>query len=265
MKKLFFLLASVTLMFTLILSCSSDDDSIPVIDEPAESNAYIKKITNVVLADSDGTTETYVVDFEYQGNQLKRIVTGNGHTEFEYLNGKIVTYANYDGSNETSNGELVYEGDRLTHTLADDSGYKFRIDYTYSNDGKLKRTQQCSGTEPCPDGNNYNEFLYQNDNIVQEVSSWAPFGSPIVTTYNYTFDDKKNPFTNYSEAIRILLRDLVNAALSKNNYTSQTDYNGSLINYANTYTEDGYLKTHEGRYESNGGFYVSFEYEYIEL
>ncbi|SMC50936.1 hypothetical protein [Moheibacter sediminis] len=261
MKKLFFLFTSAIFM----ISCSNDDGSSPIVDEPAEPKIYIKKIINVALADSDGTTETFLVDFEYEGNQLKKIISGNGYTELEYLNGKIVSYANYSDGNINSSGELVYNGELLTHTLADDSGYKFRIDYTYSNDGKLKRTQQCSGTEPCTNNNSYTEFTFQNDNIVQEVNSMVIFGTPTITTYNYTYDDKKNPFTNYDEVTRILLKDMVNAALSKNNYTSQTDYNGSLINYTNTYTEDDYLKKHEGRYDSNGSFYVSFEYEYTEL
>lgn len=262
MKKLFLLLSATMLTF----SCSSDDDSTTNNPDPGETKMFVKKVTNISLADSEGNTDTYIAEFEYNDeNKLSRIISGNGYTQLEYLNGKLASYTNYTDEVENSSGELIYIGEKLSHVLADDSGHIFRIDYTYSNDGKLKKFQQCSGTEPCTNNNSYTELTFENHNVTKEVRSSMVFGEPFITTYNYTYDTQKNPFDNYDEATRIMLKDLINAALSQNNYKTQTDYSGSLVNYTNTYTEEGFLKKQEGRYDSNGGLYVSFEYEYIEL
>src|SRR5690606_7069032 len=219
MKKIFFLLTASL----ITLGCNSDDDtqSNNEAENPVQTeNVLLKKLTNTALMDSDGSTETYVVEFEYNSeNKLSKIIRQDGYTEFEYQNGKIANYTNYSEGGNNSSGELIYEGDKLTHTIANDSGYIFRIDYIYSNDGKLQKTKQCSGTEPCPDTNSYTEYTFQNDNITQEIRSSAYFGEPWLTTYSYTFDDKKNPFLNYDEPTRILLNDIANSALNKNNYT----------------------------------------------
>ncbi len=263
MKKFFLLFASAF----LVISCSSDDDSPSNDDGQTESNVYIKKITNTVLMDSDGTTETYIVEFEHDENKrLNKIITNNGsYTDLIYENNLLVKYVSYEGDILLSDGNIYYENNKINYTISTDGGYIFRTDYSYSTDGKLKKTMTCGGTEPCINSDNYIEYTFHNNNIIQEIESMAIFENPIIFTYNYSYDDKKNPFTNYDSAIKILLKDLTKSSLNANNYVQQTDYAGANVIYTNTYTSDEYLKSQEGRYESNGNFYVSFEYEYVEL
>lgn len=264
MRKLFFLLVSTTLM----MSCSSDDDNPNVIvdEEPQVENVYLKKLTNTSLVDSQGETETYVFEFEYNSDKkLSKLISGNGYTEFEYENGKLTAYTNYNGSNVTSSGVLVYNDDTFTHTIADDSGYIFRIDNSYSNDGKLIKTTKCPGTEPCVNSNVYTEYVYTGNNVTQIKNTMIIGGNPSTTTYNYSYDDKKSPFANYDLPTRIMMQEAFGGALSTNNYIQQTDYAGANVIYTNTYNSAGYVTIHSGSYESNGMLYMKNEYEYTEL
>lgn len=258
MKKLFLLLP-FTLFF---INCNSDDDSSNGGDDNPTENIFLKKLTNTILYDSDGTTETHVFEFEYNSeNKLSRLISETGYTEFEYENGRISSYSNYEDSNVTSDGTLHYENDRLSYMIAHDAEYTFRIDYTYLNDGKLIRFNQCSGTEPCIDDESYTEFNYDDDNIVERINHYLGGSS---TTYNFSFDEKKNPFSNYDLPTRILLNDAFGLALSKNNYISQTDYSEAIVNYVNTYNSDDYITIQDGRYADNS-LYMKNEYEYVEL
>lgn len=262
MKKLFFLLASAV----FVMSCSSDDDQIGNDENPQTENVYLKKLTNTSLVNSNGEIETSVIEFEYNSDKkISKLITQSGYTEFQYTDGKLVSYANYSGANENSSGVLVYHNDILTHSIAQDAEYFFRIDYNYSSDGKLIKATQCSGTEPCTSSNTYTEYVYEGANVVKIINSNNFGGSPSTTTYNYTYDDKKNPFSNYSLPTRILMESAFGGALSMNNYIQQTDYANANVIYNNTYNSEGYITIQDGKYDSNGMTYMKNEYEYIEL
>lgn len=268
MRKIAFIISAV-----FIFSCQSDDDNSNTnIPDPSDPNdnqpiTLVKKVINTA-DDGNGGTETAVLEFEYNSDKkLIKFQTDNRYTELIYDDPTKIEYRNVNENGESTsfgNFYLSTEG-KITHSIANDAGYIYRIDFSYSIDGKLIQTMNCNGVEPCTNSPVSTQYIYSGDNITQIVRNTNFGGNPSTVTSHYSFDDKINPFKNFDFATKIILNDVFGNTLSHNNYIQQTNFSGAIIHYSNTYNADNYLTNSIGNYETTNSLYVKNEYEYIQL
>jgi hypothetical protein len=265
MRKFAFLISTL-----LIFSCQSDDEQVHTNDPDPNENepiTLVKKLTNTA-DNGNGDNETYVLEFDYNSDKkLTKIRINNYYTELIYNDPTRIEYKNVNENGESNsfgNYYLNTEGN-ITHCIANDSGYIYRIDFSYSNDGKLTQTMTCNGTEPCINSPVSTQYFYSGDNIIKMVMNTNFGGNPSSYTYHYSFDNKFNPFYNLDYPTKIIINDMFGNTLSQNNVIQEIKYSGEVINYSNFYNTDNYLTNSIGTFEATNSFYVKNEYEYIQL
>ena len=203
--------------------------------------------------------------FVWSGNQLTDIMDGeyeNGGPVEESYGGQFI----YDGANLTEireqNGDyqrnvyFTYNNGHITEiyraTVNGSYSSWYRENMTYSSDGHL---QEVTGINSY--GNNYRYSLtWSGDNVISE--QYFSNGSLLSTT-NYTYDNKKSAYTEMPEWYIIYVEAY--SMLSANNVLMANDfYNGGSYNYSYTYTYDGEWPVKRILYEDNEKYTTFYEY-----
>lgn len=253
MKKMK-LLPVILLLF--IASCSSDDSGELNSEEPINSKLP-KKITFEYwnTETNEWNSEEGVYEFFYNSdNTISEVIFSEYFPftvfhNFNYTNGYLNQMtSNYGGS--INNYIFTYENGFLINEDSPESPNDQNfVEYFYSN-GKLSNSSSY-----------YNISEYQfgsNDNLIYRTSNDTEINSNFDRTYNYTYDNKKNPFINLSTKMkRVLYSDtfLITFYLqelfpSNNNIVTEevnivlssdgSDFNSSFYNYNYTYDNEGY-------------------------
>ncbi|MDV2445986.1 hypothetical protein CMU93_00540 [Elizabethkingia anophelis] len=260
MKKLYFLTAVSTAI--LLASCSDSKND----DVSVERKTMVSKVIYTSFENpSSPKTVTDIFTYDANGNMVKMNgINSDGYSVFEYsADKKINKIIHYDKDNKTIRltDIFTYQGEVLIKYLADyeDKTSNRLIEYTYDNNGNLKTSTICEGP-PCT-STHKTTFSYNGGNI-QSLTNQSTGGSYISTT-QYTYDNKSNPFINMNKYLRILLsgRYLMNA---NNEITIRDNYSNGQISYTVNYNNEGFPTKILGKDEKNNNW-VQYEYEYIKL
>jgi hypothetical protein len=211
------------LLFTLLISCSSDSGSTP---SPTQN----LKLRNIVYTNLR-TPFFETTNFIYSGDVLLRAEgtesTGNTFkTEFNYVNNKLQSEAFYDNGVLSGTATYSYTGELITSMLSNESGGVSTTNYAYnSNNQMINEKQYTNGNI---DGGN--DYVYNNQGNVSKNLYFSGF-----TTFEY--DTNKNP---YSLIYPIALMKIYPLEYSKNNITKEIQSGGTIKIYEFVYNDSGY-------------------------
>ncbi|WP_214073289.1 hypothetical protein [Mucilaginibacter sp. dw_454] len=247
--KLLTRLVLFLICFVLFNSCKKHDENTPPI------TAKLKYLTKQIsVATSIIGTTTTITNYNYDDN--KRLVAQETGTT-------VITYA-YDNNGNLSlvtyktNDEIVYT-QTFTYT---DGKVSAAIRRTYQN-GVVMTTDTYSFVFS---GNNITEIHSDGDNGPQLSTYSYDTNNDIVRviantrTTLYTYDDKKNRFTNVPPTFKNVLIGSAEIC-SPNNFTSVGDGSTTQI-YNYNYDSDGYPTA---RYLNAGFQTFTYSYFYTEL
>ena len=96
MKKINIKLFSFFVVVIFLASCSKNAVNEASTAPTNDAGSTIKKITETTNYGSGNSTSS--ANFEYEGDKLKRFISANYRTEFEYLDNKIVTTKFYNNN-----------------------------------------------------------------------------------------------------------------------------------------------------------------------
>lgn len=229
------------LSIVLFASCSnneSDKDTIP-----NEKSILIKKITETVYYSDE--SDTNVLEFFYEKDVLKNVVSGQYKSEFVY-DGEKISKVNYFKDGLASGfTTFYYSGDFLSYTLSGENQEE-KTEYSYIN-GIL--ASQKSGYF---NGANYKvqeELSYSFDqakNITEIKSKSSMFGSETISRSNYHYDNKNHPMKFMNKYYRLVFElegfdgIAANNVLSREYYYPVTSESPSYSNYEIIYNDDSF-------------------------
>lgn len=223
------------------------------------------KYTKNYANSSDEYTRGYFegLKFQWSGNKITDLIS------WEYEDGGL--------DEESFGGQFIYDGDNLSEIRSQSSDFQENIYFTYSNghiaeiyqtyveDGYSEWSRQTMTyssdgylqemTRTYDDGYTRRYiFTWSGDNIasVQQFSNGS-----LMSTINYTYDNKKSAYSEMPEWFAFLYRDW--EYLSANNVIMESRAEGDAVD--NT----SYVYTYEGNYpiirvESNSDNYTQRTY-----
>lgn len=205
-----------------------------------------KKLVSITEYDSDGNVDG-TVKFEYDGNQLEKIVEDGGetYTEFEYDGRKVASAKSYSNGQLSGTMTFTHDGKKISKIIIEQTGYEpddksvrtkamdevlwsrlMPVDVrpamqAMASKGGAKATESVTVT-----------FEWDGDNVKKITMSDNANHSYSAT---YTYDKMKNPFYG---SIYHLMGD--GMSLSENNTTSvSTSFGGDVETETYTYKYDG--------------------------
>lgn len=227
MKKLFTLFSALALVFTSCSTESSSNDPI-LVTEVTETIEY------------NGNSQTFTVNFNYNGNKLVSQIYGSDNINFTYT-GDLITKTEYYHNNEVVQ-ENFYEyntNDQLIifKRLEYETGgiYESIYTYTYNTNGTVSYLRE-SGYSPNLNDSSNGTFYFNTDGLVSQVDT--SYGEIIV----YTYDNKNSPYKNILGVDKLLFEENDANSYIKNIITSVTEYgsNSYSSNYVYTYNSNNY-------------------------
>jgi hypothetical protein len=201
MKKLFYLL-SIT--FLILQSCSSDNQ-----DNSSNSsdNILLKKI--VVSGQS--------INFTYNGNKIIKIVYPQGSYSYyliTYTGDQITRTEGFDNNNQPLNHDVfIYSNNLLVQqkVYSDINTLEKTHNFTYNSNNTITKTS------------NNSSIVYDLDNNGNITKCRNYFNNSLQSTYNYSYDNKNNPFKNVTGFNPLIFGpNLTLWSMSTNNVINQT-------------------------------------------
>ena len=272
------ILLSLLAVATLVACSKSDDNG----DDSASQ--FVKKITN---KDKDGKFEE-VIAITYEGGRPISH-SYNFVQNFTYENGKLVTKTEkYEGDHRNYTYQYSYIGNQLKSVLRSEpttiyinggtqSGtYYEERQFTYRGNTIIEVTTQYekdlngAGTVVTDTsyGTNTTTYTISDGNVVKVVDE----DSYSISTREYTYDTKRNPFhymTNFVEPDPTSFLNPNNGKINILTYKNTREHNGTkyetLISFEHTYNADGYPTVVKQYKEKGNGareFQGTTEYEY---
>lgn len=222
LKKNYLLLLTAVLLLT---SCSKDTNN-------KSSSTGLKKPKKITITDTGGTSQ--VINFQYEGNNLKKFTINNVPALFEYFyqNGILLEYK----ETSTSSEKFFYDTTgKLIQILKNPttSNY-FRADFTYN-----------AGSTKINSAKFYRSPTYFWKEITYNYDANGNVSKAMNITYNSfiqrTYDNKNNPFINVNcelEEHDLIKNDWFQS--SKNNCLTAIEQSafGQLGSATFTYTYD---------------------------
>ena len=247
-------------------------------------------ITDYVNGVQTGTTQ--VTTFQFDGRFLKQAKRENAGIDnyvqnFTYENGKVATKTEkYERNNYTTTYQYSYAGDQLTNVLKSrptiiyvngnvQSGtYYEERQFTYRGNTVIEVTtryeKDLNGAVVTDTsyGTNTTTYTISDGNVVKVVDE----DSYSISTREYTYDTKRNPFhymTNFVEPDPTSFLNPNNGKINILTYKNTREHNGTkyetLISFEHTYNADGYPTVVKQYKEKGNGareFLGTTEYEY---
>ena len=247
-------------------------------------------ITDYVNGVQTGTTQ--VTTFQFDGRFLKQAKRENAGIDnyvqnFTYENGKLVTKTEkYERNDYTTTYQYSYAGDQLTNVLQShpttiyvngnvQSGtYYEERQFTYRGNTVIEVTtryeKDLNGAVVTDTsyGTNTTTYTISDGNVVKVVDE----DSYSISTREYTYDTKRNPFhymTNFVEPDPTSFLNPNNGKINILTYKNTREHNGTkyetLISFEHTYNADGYPTVVKQYKEKGNGareFLGTTEYEY---
>ena len=248
-------------------------------------------ITDYVNGVQTGTTQ--VTTFQFDGRFLKQAKRENAGIDnyvqnFTYENGKLVTKTEkYERNDYTTTYQYSYAGDQLTNVLQShpttiyvngnvQSGtYYEERQFTYRGNTVIEVTtryeKDLNGAVVTDTsyGTNTTTYTISDGNVVKVVDE----DSYSISTREYTYDTKRNPFhymTNFVEPDPTSFLNPNNGKINILTYKGSNEpktagtKDQTLISFEHTYNADGYPTVVKQYKEENGTreFQGTTEYEY---
>ena len=247
-------------------------------------------ITDYVNGVQTGTTQ--VTTFQFDGRFLKQAKRENAGIDnyvqnFTYENGKLVTKTEkYERNDYTTTYQYSYAGNQLTNVLKSrpttiyvngnvQSGtYYEERQFTYRGNTVIEVTtryeKDLNGAVVTDTsyGTNTTTYTISDGNVVKVVDE----DSYSISTREYTYDTKRNPFhymTNFVEPDPTSFLNPNNGKINILTYKNTREHNGTkyetLISFEHTYNADGYPTVVKQYKEKGNGareFLGTTEYEY---
>ena len=238
------------------------------------------------------TGTTQVTTLYYEGRFLKQAKRENAGIDnyvqnFTYENGKVATKTEkYERNNYTTTYQYSYAGDQLTNVLQShpttiyvngnvQSGtYYEERQFTYRGNTVIEVTtryeKDLNGAVVTDTsyGTNTTTYTISDGNVVKVVDE----DSYSISTREYTYDTKRNPFhymTNFVEPDPTSFLNPNNGKINILTYKNTREHNGTkyetLISFEHTYNADGYPTVVKQYKEKGNGareFLGTTEYEY---
>jgi hypothetical protein len=230
----------ILLIASLFIGCSSSND-----DDLTTEDTTPLLVTKQNYLSADGTYDGSM-NYSYDGDKIVKMETSDGEekVEFTYKGDEISKSVTYLNNQIREINEFLYTNGKLTSQKVTESysahTYNFTINYDYVNDNYVKYTR-VTGYSTNSSGvitystTNYEAFI-SNGNLNKIISKSTSSGT---TTYNYTYDDKNNPYKNIRGYAKAMIFDTTNSDLSSINNLTKRTYNQSLLNteYSGTITK----------------------------
>lgn len=258
MKKRIALLSIFLLIFT---SCTKDDENLQ-----NQDNAILPiKIISTYNTD----TETSI--YTYNGNKINEVTNNDGNKSvYTYSENLISKITEYEGTKINSTDDFTYENGKLKSVLTVENytnsttgiltTYKSRTVYTHNSNGTI--LEESYDIDPKTAVETKNEdtatYTFVNGNLMKVVYFSSYKDATNTLTYEYEYDDKKNPLLNIIGLDKIELK-----VISKNNVLKQTRSDQSTsygitvpglptetTNYTNIYNSNNFLSESKFTYTS---------------
>ncbi len=240
-----------------IAACSGDDSA-----SSASNRVLVKKITQT---SSIFNEPAQILQFEYDGTKLSKLISGDFHLVYSYDGNKISTVGYfYQGTQLTHTKTFNYEGEQLV-SIIDDDFSSSTTSFTYDQSGKL--ATETFGHEPIQGSwieDQKHVFSYSGENVS---------GKEIVLNtgsvdHSYTFDNHPNAFRDMNRYFRLTLSSQGYDVRSQNNALSHSVYNpqapgnfNDATTYDITYNESGFPEKIVKR-SQNGTALITTLFEY---
>lgn len=183
-KMLYFLIASITLIFT---SCTSD-----------ENNDNDNLILPKTITYKDKNNKIYqTTTFTYEGNKIVSLSSGYLYIDFIYNGNRIVKEIQYrDFGEGYSEKSYSYSNDSLKTVVKLLNGRETKYVYIDNHNGTIKKEVYKIDRETGKDSETYNVDMltFEKGNIIKSVLNWAD--GAYIDTYHYEYDAKNNAFKN---------------------------------------------------------------------
>lgn len=187
-KLLYFLIASIVLIFASCINDENSDDTILMLP---------KTITS-----KDENNNIYqTTTFTYDENKIVSISSENGLIEFAYNGNQIVRETQYKRYREETKYyeiQYTYSNDKLeTCVLTFGSQYQYdskKYIYSYKEDGTVKKETYRTDKKIGKQLENYSTLNVENGNLIKAVLN-AENGQ-YLSTSQYDYDSNKNAFKN---------------------------------------------------------------------
>ncbi len=183
MKKFVLLLSVFSLV---IVSCSSDADSLPVIvplaDSVVDTNGILLKKAIITANSVSGADE---INFTYTGNKLNRITYLNGNYDVYIYTGDLITeIRNYNVDNTlSSTDDFHYNSSNKLIGRNDLGSGVYETSYVHNSNGTISFN----------DSGDSGVIYFQNGEIVRITKNLSGGG---VSEDTYTYDGMNSPFKN---------------------------------------------------------------------
>ena len=229
MKKIFTMAAVALFMIT---SCTGDDDN-----NTNNSNSDVILVTKIV--ETDEFEDEYISNYFYDGTKVTKITHNDGSEQrFTYTGDKLTTIEHYEDGDLIQQDNFTYnaDGQLVTFVMLDyDFDWGTKTEFTYNNNGTVSTAEYTGNTEN-QDLFNYNGTLTIVDNNIVSINSGGE-------TITYTFDDKRDPFSNitsYMSVIYAYQEGGLNNVTSYNSFdeSSTTTYTYNSSNFPTTAVEN---------------------------
>lgn len=243
-------------------SCSSDDDN----GSETQNPVLVRKITETVYY-SATESDTYVTDFVYDGNVLKRMVSGNSYTALVMSDDQIAFLKKYTNDIQTGQTGFVYNDGKLTQMNGQNQE---RTNFTY-NQNALATIQNQYFDEDVWVTNNTETYVFNSQPNLTQETIIGDLGGGITSNFRntFTYDSKNNPFRDMNPYLRLISGFEGFDPKSRNNIFTRTMYNPSTDttpvgtqNYTIVYNASDFPVSIEKR--SDSGSLISttlFEYQ----
>lgn len=206
-----------------LAACSSDDDA-QTVTTPPSNQKLIKKTTETIFHGSGvGTgSNTYIMDFVYNGNELSYTLSGNRKTVFTYDGEKVLTSTSFDDDVLGSSVAFTYDGEHLIKTQSNGNGQS-KTEYFYSGNVLVG-----SKSGYYDSGSNYvlneeRDYVIGNANVL-EMTRHNYFFSATHTRMVFGHDNKNNPARYMNKYLRMIFLSEGLMGLGDNNIVSRDHY-----------------------------------------
>ncbi|MCW3160739.1 hypothetical protein [Chryseobacterium oryctis] len=257
MKKII-LSGSISL---LILSCSSDNNTVTDNTDPTQQNVILPVKMSIdgetMKINYDGTKITNLISTSNSGNKLVFEYNGDLISSIKFYEGNVLQTAQeytYNSNNllaKAVNKEYASNGITIQYSTTNT--------YTHINSNSITVKREMYSPTPQPVMNT--TYTYNNGNIVGSTGSGSLTYNGVTTNYNesstYTFTDKNYPFKNVKgfdklvhtddrgDGLSFLFSNIKNNISSYKSTTSWTSPSGtgtsfSSYKYTTTFNTAGY-------------------------
>lgn len=221
-------------LFVLIISCSKSDNS----SNENHQKLLLSKIESIIKNNTLEVSDTF--DFIYDSE--------NNLVQYEYESSNML---NYTKSLLYSNGQLIELGDlsvTVDNNIITLTSNNRKQEYFSEND-KIVKYKWYNFDE---NSSTYNldittELTFDNDfeNVIK--SEQFDSNGNLIQFSNFEYDNKNNPFLNFSSVFNLSEHIFLNPFNSKNNITRRMDYEkstnfqtASIATYSYTYNNLNY-------------------------